>query len=344
MKELIIAGQSIKPDTRKRIDIDVAKLYDYTKMALSLEVIRGKEEGPTLFVSAAMHGDEINGVEICRRLLQHKVLKKIKGTIIVVPIINVFGFNNKSRYLPDRRDLNRSFPGSASGSLAARLANIFLTEIVDKCTHGIDLHTGAIYRSNLPQLRASLHVPETLRLAEAFGSPVIINSSIREGSLRSVVIQRDIRLLVFEGGEALRFDENVIKSGLFGVLSVMKAIGMIEDNAINTRKQKESFVAKSSTWFRAPTSGILTGSKNLGARVKAGEVIGKISDPFAKHLAKITATNSGIIIGRTELTLVNEGDALFHIASFEDTKAVAAGVESFGEFVDDRLQGILDFY
>ena len=169
-------------------------------------------------------------------------------------------------------------------------------------------------------------MPETLRLAEAFGSPVIINSSIREGSLRSVVIQRDIRLLVFEGGEALRFDENVIKSGLFGVLSVMKAIGMIEDNVMNTRKQKECFVAKFSAWLRAPASGILTGSKNLGARVKAGEVIGKISDPFAKHLSKIIATNSGIIIGRTELTLVNEGDALFHIASFEDSKSVPADI------------------
>lgn len=342
MKDLEIAGEIIKPGSRKSIDLEVAKLYDYTDMTLSLEVIRGIEDGPTLFVSAAMHGDEINGVEICRRLLKQKILKKIKGTIIVVPIVNVFGFNNKSRYLPDRRDLNRCFPGSASGSLAGRLANIFLTEVVDKCTHGIDLHTGAIYRSNLAQVRASLHVAETKRLAIAFGSPVILNSSIREGSLRSVVVKRDIRLLVFEGGEALRFDEAVIKSGLFGILSVMQAIGMIDSESLKPRKKKEVFIAKSSNWLRASTSGILTGSKPLGTRVRAGEVIAKISDPFANHIAKVVAVESGIIIGRAELPLVNEGDAIFHIASFEDSKAAAAGVESFGEFVEAKLEDMLD--
>ena len=278
MNDFIINGTVIEPGKRKKLDIEIAKLYDYTDMYLTLEVIRGKEEGPVMFISAAMHGDEINGVEICRRLLKQKFLKDIKGTLIIIPIVNMFGFNNKSRYLPDRRDLNRSFPGSASGSLGGRLANIFVKEIIDKCTHGIDLHTGAIHRSNLPQIRASLHVAETKRLAKAFGSPVIINSSIREGSLRSVVIKKDIRLLVYEAGEALRFDENAIKSGLYGVLSVMKEIGMLDSLPFKQRKKKEVFTAQSSYWVRATESGLLTSAKKLGARVKKGELLAKISE------------------------------------------------------------------
>ena len=342
MSNFEINGISIEPGERKRIEIDIAKLYDYTDMTLPLEIIRSKEEGPILFISAAMHGDEINGVEICRRLLKQKILKKIKGSLIVVPIVNVFGFNNKSRYLPDRRDLNRCFPGSASGSLAARLANIFVTEIIDKCTHGIDLHTGAINRSNLPQIRASLHVPETERLAKAFGSPVVINSPILDGSLRSVVVQKDIRLLIYEAGEALKFDENSIKSGLFGILSVMKEIGMLESLSFNRRKKKEVYTAKSSYWVRAPESGLLTGAKKLGARVKENETIAKISDPFSEHIQKVLAPRAGIIIGRTELPLVNEGDALFHIASFDDSKAVAASLESFEEHVHENIKAHSD--
>ncbi len=337
MSNFFINGVQIEKGQRKKLDINVAKLYDYTDMTLTLEVIRGKEDGATLFVSAAMHGDEINGVEICRRLLKQKSLKDIKGTLIIVPIVNIYGFNNKSRYLPDRRDLNRCFPGSSSGSLAGRLADIFVKEIVDKCTHGIDLHTGAIHRSNLPQIRASLHVPETQRLAQAFGSPVIMNSNIREGSLRSVVVKKDIRLLVYEAGEALRFDENAIKSGLFGVLSVMKEIGMLEKLDFKRRKKKEVFTAKSSYWIRAADSGLLTGAKKLGTRVKTGELIAKISDPFSQHITKITAQKAGIIVGRSELPLVNEGDAIFHIASFEDSKAVEASVESFEEYVEESL-------
>ena len=337
MSDFKIGGFKIKIGERKKLDIKVAKLYDYTDMTLTVEVIRGEEDGPTMFVSAAMHGDEINGVEICRRLLKEKILRKIKGTLIVVPIVNIFGFNSKSRYLPDRKDLNRSFPGSASGSLSARLANIFIKEIVDKCTHGIDLHTGAIHRSNLPHIRASLHVKETNRLANAFGSPVVINSSIRESSLRSMVVKKDIRLLVFEGGEALRFDENAIKSGLFGILSVMKAINMLDELPFKPRKKKEVFTAKDSYWLRAPESGLLIGAKKLGSRVKKGETLAKISDPFSKHIDKIVASEAGIIIGRSEIPLVNEGDAVFHIASFEDSKAVHASVESFDDYVSESL-------
>lgn len=183
-----IAGYNIAPGTRKQINLDLAKLYDYTDMTLTIEVIHGKEPGPVMFVSAAMHGDEIIGVEI---------IKKIKGTLIVVPIVNIFGYNNKSRYLPDRRDLNRCFPDSENGALAARLAKIFLDEIVKICDYDIDLHTAAVHRSNLPQIRACLDDPILKKLAIAFGAPVVVNSKIREGSLREASLNTHTKLLVY---------------------------------------------------------------------------------------------------------------------------------------------------
>lgn len=337
-----IAGHKINPGERKRIDLKIAKLYDLTEMTMPVEVIRSKEDGPVLFVSAAMHGDEINGVEICRRLLKERALKKVKGTLIVVPIINIFGYNAKSRYLPDRRDLNRSFPGSASGSLASRLANIFLTEIVDKCTHGIDLHTAAQHRTNLPHIRASLHVEETKRLAQSFGVPVVLNSKIREGSLRAAFVERDIRLLVYEAGEALRFNEDAIRSGLLGIFSVMHAINMLDELPFKPRKKKEVYVANDSYWIRAKESGALISSKKLGARIKDGELIGKISDPFSKHFTKVFADKAGILIGQTTIPLVNEGDALFHIACFKDEVAVRRSVESYEDFVDQHFEELTD--
>jgi len=327
---------TINPGERKRTELKIAKLYDYTEMTMPVEIIRGLEDGPIMFVSAAMHGDEINGVEIARRLLSQKILKKIKGTLIVVPVINVFGYNSRSRYLPDRRDLNRSFPGSPSGSLGSRLANIFLTEIVDKCTHGIDLHTAAIHRTNLPHIRASLRVEETKRLAKSFGAPVVLNSSIREGSLRSAFIERDIRLLVYEAGEALRFNEDAIRSGLIGILSVMKAIGMLDELPFKPRKTKESSIANNSYWVRATESGSWISTKKLGSTIKSKELIGRITDPFGQHVVKVYADKAGILIGKTTIPLVNEGDALFHIASFDDNAAVKESVESFEDFVDQH--------
>lgn len=332
-----IADTIINPGERKRIKIKVAKLYDHmTDIELPVEVIRGQEAGPTLFVSAAMHGDEINGVETIRRLLAHKSLKKLKGTLIAVPIVNVFGFNNKSRYLPDRRDLNRSFPGSPTGSLASRIAYLFLTEIVDKCTHGIDLHTAAIHRTNLPQIRASLRNKETKRLAEVFGTPVILNSKIREGSLRESMVERDVRMLIFEGGEALRFDESVTKSALRGIFAVMKDINMLDELPSSYAKRKhESFVAQSSYWVRASAGGIMIAKKKIGDKVKADEQLAIITDPFPGDNHQVKAIQAGIVIGKAEMPLVNEGDALFHIATFDDLKNVEQSLDDYEGFVHE---------
>lgn len=335
-KELIIGGVSIAPGKRKQIEIIVAKLFDYTEMTIPVEVIRGKEDGPTLFVSAAIHGDEINGVEVIKRLLARKeILSKIKGTLIAVPIVNVFGFNNNTRYLPDRRDLNRCFPGSDTGSLAGQIAYIFMNEIVSKCTHGIDLHTAAINRTNLPQIRACLDDSATKQLALSFGVPVVINSNIRDGSMRQAAADKGIPILLFEGGTALRYEEDVIRPALRGILSVMQSIGMIAGEKVSLRqRKKEVFIARSSYWVRAPHSGSLRVKKQIGSMVKKNELLGILSNPFGRDKVAVRAKETGIIIGQIMLPLVNNGDALFHIATFEDAEAVEDRVEIFDEILD----------
>ncbi|MEM7046865.1 MAG: succinylglutamate desuccinylase/aspartoacylase family protein [Pseudomonadota bacterium] len=326
---LEIGSTRIKPGERKQININVARLYDFTEMNIPVEVIRGKEQGPRLFVSAATHGDEINGVEIIKRLLKHRALKKIKGTLIAVPIVNVFGYNTKSRYLPDRRDLNRHFPGSINGSLAEQLAHTFMSEIVLQCTHGIDLHTGAIHRSNLPQIRADLDDPQTNELAHNFNVPVMINSRLPDGSLREAAREAKIPILVFEGGEALRHDEHVIKSGLTGILTLMNEIGMIAYARGKKAQDEKLFMALSSTWVRAPQSGSLRQIRHIGNRVTKGQVLGVISDPFGGNKAEITASCTGIIVGAVTMPLLNKGDAAFHIASFDNSKQVKEQVDDF---------------
>ncbi|MFT4939614.1 MAG: putative deacylase, partial [Paraglaciecola sp.] len=233
MTELEIGGQRIKPGEIKRIELPLPPLYTDTHMSIPVHVQRGKQPGPTMFVSAAIHGDELNGIEIVNRLIKSKSIKNMRGTLIAVPMVNVYGVLNQSRYLPDRRDLNRSFPGSSKGSLAGRIANLFLQEVVTKCDVGIDLHTGAIHRSNLPQIRANLDDAETLTMAEAFGMPVLLNADIRDGSLRQAAADLGAKVLLYEAGEALRFDEFSIRAGVKGIINVMREIGML-----NKRKRQ----------------------------------------------------------------------------------------------------------
>lgn len=323
-----IAGHSVAPGTRERIQIPVGRRVTGTEVALPVEVVNGQRSGPRLFVCAAVHGDEINGVEIIRRILRRRLTRGLCGTLIAVPVVNLFGFIGLTRYLPDRRDLNRSFPGSPTGSLAARLAHTFTTEIVCNSTHGIDLHTGAVHRANLPQVRACLDDEETRRLAHAFGVPVLINANVRDGSLRQEVFERKLPMLLYEGGEALRFDENAIRAGVQGVLSVMAALGMLAEHRAPAKKA-EPFVARSSHWERASASGILRSRVALGARVDAGIRLGTIADPLGVDEVAVEASANGIVIGRTELPLVNEGDALFHIATFDRPDAVSKSVDGF---------------
>lgn len=330
--EILINGSTIPRNSRVTIDLPVARFYTHSEVAMPIQVVRGKRPGPIMFVSAAIHGDELNGVEIIRRLLKLPTLKRLRGTLIAIPIVNVFGLIHMSRYLPDRRDLNRSFPGSDRGSLAARLAHLFMTEIVNQCTHGIDLHTGAIHRSNLPQIRANIDDPATAELADVFGVPVVLNSQLRDNSLREAAAEIGIPMLLYEAGEALRFDEVCIRAGLNGIVNVMRHLEMLPaSKARRTARKIEPLVARTSSWVRALSSGILRTMVPLGAKITKHQLLGVISDPFGEEEHEILAPFDGIVIGRINLPLVNEGDALFHVARYGKLNKVSAQVERFTE-------------
>jgi predicted deacylase len=334
-ESITICNASVSAGERRTLELPVPSLYTHTDLELPVHVVHGKRPGPILFLSAAIHGDEINGVEIIRRVLKHKSINKIKGTLVAIPVVNIYGFIDQTRYLPDRRDLNRSFPGSEKGSMAGRMANLFLNEIVSKCTHGIDLHTGAIHRENLPHVRAVLDDEQTERMARAFTSPVILNTSIVDGSLRKEAEKLGTSVIVYEAGEALRFDEVSIRAGVRGIISVMRSLEMLPELK-RRRKHFEPIVARSSLWVRAPQSGILRVLKPLGSRVELNESLGFVSDPFGEVEEEILSPVDGIIIGRTNLPLVNEGEALFHIAKFKSAETVADNVEQFQQRLDPQ--------
>lgn len=328
---LIINGVVIERDCRVTIDLPVGRLYTHTPMSMPVQIVSGKKAGPRLFICAAIHGDEINGVEIIRRVLKLPALKRLSGTVVAVPIVNLHGFINHSRYLPDRRDLNRSFPGTEKGSLAGRIAYLFMAQIVNQCTHGIDLHTGAIHRGNLPQVRANMDDPETERLARAFNVPVIISATLRDGSLRESAADQGMPMLLYEAGEALRFDEIGIRAGVNGIINVLRELKMLPAARGKPVRHTEPVVARSSSWVRAPESGILRAVMPLGGHVKKDQLLGIVADPFGEREVQLTSPYDGIVIGRTNLPLVNEGDALFHIARFERVAEVATKVEEFHE-------------
>ena len=326
--EFTIGGVTVKPGERRIIDLPITDLSTHTPMSMPVQVICGRKPGPRLFVCAALHGDEISGVEIIRRVLKLRALRSLRGTLVAVPIVNVFGFIALSRYLPDRRDLNRSFPGTLSGSLASRLAHLFIEEVVEKCSHGIDLHTAAVHRINYPQIRANLDDPVVSDMANSFGVPVVINATLREGSLRQAAGKLDVPVIVYEAGEALRFDELSIRAGVKGVTRVMRALGMLPAGK-QSPKPFDPIIARSSTWVRAPASGILRASISLGAQVGQGAVLGVLSDPFGEREITVTSPTDGIVVGRTNLPLVYEGDGLFHIVRVEGTQVVAETLDAF---------------
>jgi uncharacterized protein len=311
-----LGGKVVPPGTRSRIEIPVAPLYNQAMVSLVAVVVHGARPGPRLWVCGTIHGDELVGLAIIRELLQHVEPRDLSGTLLAFPSVNVFGVLQQSRYLPDRRDLNRCFPGSAGGSLAARLARAFMKEIVGHCTHGIDLHTAAIDRDNLPQIRANLEERETLRLARAFGAPIVIHANERDGSLRQAATQRGMPTLLYEAGPALRHDFVAVRTGVAGVQRVMAALGMIGGSVPEGRRPLESH---ETSWVRAPRSGYLILETDLGRRVEKDAVLGVLhvrihEEFFAETRVEIRAPAAGIVIGLTRNPLVNVGDALLHIA------------------------------
>ena len=320
-----INGHKIAPGTRQTVDIPVSTLSDHTPVDLSVHVIHGRQPGPVMFVSAAIHGDEVIGVEIVRRLLKADGLDDLAGTLLAVPIVNSFGFLNHSRYLPDRRDLNRVFPGLSEGSMASRLAHIFMTEVVERSDVGIDLHSAAIHRTNLPQIRLTPENDKLARLGRAFGAPVMMQSKLRDGSLRMAAEAAGVDVLLYEAGEGLRFDELAARAGVSGILRVMHALDMIGDDSL-PEAGMAPVLCSESHWYRAPAGGVFRGYLTIGDTVEPGTVLGAVSDPFGDVEKDVVSETTGIIIGRTNMPVVYEGDALFHIADTPRGDAAAEGI------------------
>ena len=338
-----LGGVSIAPGTRRTVDLPVSSLSDHTPVSMAVHVVQGRKPGPVIFVSAAIHGDEVIGVEIVRRLLRAPNLDRMAGTLLAVPIVHTFGFLHHSRYLPDRRDLNRCFPGSAEGSLGARLAHIFLSQIVRRSDFGIDLHSAAVQRSNLPQIRLTPGNARLEGLAQAFGAPVLLHSKLREGSLRMAAEAAGVDVLLYEAGEGLRFDELAARSGLSGILRVMQALGMIGPKGV-PRLRGRPVTCTRSSWYRAPAGGLLRTYRGIGDLVEPGVVLGAVSDPFGVAEVEIAAQSQGIIVGRSNMPVVNEGDALFHVAETPRVahaeaamEGVAAQMEAAPLFDEDEI-------
>ncbi len=332
-----IGGERIPAGTRRTVNLPVSELSDHTPVTMSAHVIHGAADGPVIFISAGIHGDEVIGIEIVRRLLCAPSLARLRGTLIVVPIVNAFGFINHSRYLPDRRDLNRCFPGSEGGSLAARLANLFLTEVVARADLGIDLHSAAIHRTNYPQIRISPDDDRMRALADTFGAPIIMQSAIRPGSLRgaSKDIEKDV--LLYEAGEGLRFDELSVRVGLVGILRVLRSMKMVPAKGIAAPKSAPQF-CPSSKWLRAPMGGLFRSFRADGDPVRKGDLMGSVSDPFGEVEREIAAPFDGIIVGRAVLPIVNEGDAVFHLARVGSIRAAEDAMEDHSaQLADDPM-------
>jgi predicted deacylase len=333
-----IGGTIIQPGSRTTIALPMARLYTHDKITLPVHVIHGRSSGPTMFVCAAVHGDEINGVEIIRRLLNVRALDKLKGTLLAVPIVNPFGFIQRARYLPDRRDLNRSFPGTPKGSQAGRLAHLFMTEIAERSDFGIDLHTGSNFRSNLPQIRVCLHDPLTLELATVFGAPIVVPSELRDGSLREAVASLGKPVMVYEGGEALYFNEPAIRTGLRGILNVMRHTGLLA--AGRRSKRREPIITDKTSWVRASMSGTFSRKAQMGNLVKKGSLLGTLSDPLGGDREDVFAPFTGVIIGQLTLPLAHEGDALIHLAKVPDPEEAEETLDEYTSTLTDEDFGL----
>ena len=330
-------------------ELPVSRLVTGTRISIPINVVHGRHDGPVVWVSAAVHGDEIGGVEIIRRALATVDPRALSGTIVAVPIVNVHGFLSGDRYLPDRRDLNRSFPGSPNGSLAARIAHLFMTEIVERCDVGVDLHTGSDHRTNLPQIRADLDDPATRDLALAFNAPLMMHAKLRDGSMRAAATAKGATVLLFEGGEAWRFDRAAIDVGVAGVARVLTHLGMTSGAATDAPERTVASDApavaaapvesRTSGWVRVRRSGIALLNVELGQLVQRGDVIATVRDSVGRQLSRTRANRSGMVIGHTQQPLVNQGDAIIHIAELLPDRSDRESAEqavSDPEFVSDR--------
>jgi hypothetical protein len=306
----VIAGVEVAPGEKKEIRLQLGESFTGAPVEVPVIVARGREPGPVLCLVAALHGDELNGIEVVRTALEEADPALLKGTLVGVPIANPFGFAAQTRYLPDRRDLNRAFPGRDAGSTASRIAKSLFTGVIRVCTHLIDLHTGSQNRANLPQTRGDLTDARVLDLARWFGAPAIVQSRGRKGTLRHAAAGVSIPAILFEAGETMRFQKQEVRKGLYGVRNVMIGLGMRRAERVNLGPVS---VYPRTKWVRADRGGLLELNVALGERVDAGDILGTVSDPLRHERAVLLAPENGRVIGLTLDGKVMPGTAVVNL-------------------------------
>lgn len=311
MEPMTINDTIIYPGEDALIRLSISRLPSGTEIDIPIHVFRAKEPGPTLLLMAGMHGDEVNGIETIRRMIRRKVLQPTRGTVLAIPILNIYGFLNFSREVPDGKDVNRSFPGSATGSLASRVAHRFTHEILPLVDYGIDFHTGGSSRSNYPQIRCLLPHATSEALANAFGAPFILNSKYRPNSLRKQASLSGKTIIVYETGESLRFDEAGINLAIEGTIRVMEHLEMTDEPAVPV--SQPPIVFHKSSWIRAHRAGLFRSFVKNGQPIGRGQQIGTLADPYGYEMYPVISKVSGYIIGMNNMPVVNQGDALVHI-------------------------------
>ena len=310
-KRILMLGEEILPGKSAQLNLNVAKLHTHTPVQVPVIISRALKDGPVVLLMAGMHGDEINGIEIVRRIIRQGINKPKSGTIICIPVFNIFGFLNLTRVLPDGRDLNRSFPGSLSGSLASQFAYHFMKEIAPNVDYVIDFHTGAAKRNNKAQIRCVFKDEESMSLAKIFNPPFIINSSYISKSIREALHKKGKKILLFEGGKADSIEEEIVQEGIDGVKRLLSHLEMNDFDV--DKKERLPVIIDDHRWMRAPNSGMFQSIVENGAEVKKGEVIGLVTDPFGKIEKKVRASHEGFIFCVNESPVVNKGDAIYHI-------------------------------
>jgi uncharacterized protein len=320
-KPIMLFGEIILPGENRTINVEIARLHTTTKLNIPIIVRRSKLEGPVVLFSAGIHGDEINGIEIVRQLVHKKINKPKKGTIICIPIINIYGFVNRSRDFPDGRDLNRVFPGSKKGSLASRFAYHILTEVMPIVEYAVDFHSGGASRFNAPQIRLTQNNAELKALADAFNAPFTLYSKNIAGSFRNSSEKMNVKMLLFEGGKSLDINDSVANVGVNGAKRLLAHLDMLDPKQTIEKPTKESIYIDKSGWLRAKCSGLLNDNDTVGNFVKKGTVLGIITDPFGKFERKVKAPNDGYVINANHSPIVYEGDAIYHMSNTIDLDA-----------------------
>jgi uncharacterized protein len=316
---LTVGGRTIEAGTTAEILFKISEFYTANPVNIPVTVIRGREDGPVVFLVAAIHGDELNGVEIVRQSLLGLSHDRIRGTVICVPVVNRFGFLTQSRYLPDRRDLNRSFPGSPTGSAAARVAAVVFREIVRPSACGLDFHTAAFGRVNLPHVRADMRDPKAKKLARWFGAELIVDDPGRRKSLRAAATAAGAPCAAYEAGETSKFQRREIRKGLFGVYNVLAGLRMLD---IPRREPRFQVVVKRSDWIRAERGGIIDLRVRPGDLLYRGDTVGVITNPFGREVVTVRSQTTGVVLGTSTLPVANPGDALVHVARLDRTLGI----------------------